>query len=143
MNEVSLPYHLIIPSIVSILILGIVFYKRKRLFKSGKWKWFWISLTVFFAIYLFIVCGATYSDISSELTLQKFDSNGDGFFSGNEITPEQKVAMRNVISDTGRNFSFITGIIFSGIIASFVFGIGKITEYIKKKKTTHNNVYKT
>jgi len=140
MNEISLPYHLIIPSIISILILGIVFYNRKRLFKSGKWKWFWISLTVFFAIYLLIVGGATYSDISSELTLRKFDLNGDGFFNGDEITTEQKKAMRNVISDTGRNFSFITGLIFSGIIAFFVFVTGKITELIKKKKTTHNTV---
>ena len=55
-------------------------------------------------------------------------------FSGIEITPEQNEAMRNLTSDTGRNFSFITGIILSGIIALFVFGIGKITEYIKKKQ---------
>lgn len=134
MNEISLPYHLIIPLIISILILGIVFYNRKRLFKSGKWKLFWISLTVFFAIYLLIVGGATYSNISSELTLHEFDLNGDGFFNGDEITTEQRKAMRNVISDTGRNFSFITGLIFSGIISFFVFGIGKITELIKKKK---------
>jgi len=140
MNQVSLPYHLIIPSIISILILGIVFYKRKRLFKSGKWKWFWISLTLFFTVYLLIVGGATYSHISSELALRKFDLNGDGMYNGTEITPELRVAMNKVISDTGRNFSFITGLIFSGIIAFFVFIIGKITEYIKNKKTTHNTV---
>ena len=134
MREINLPYHLIIPTIISILILGIIFYKRNRLFKKGKWKWFWISLTIFFTIYLFIVGGATYSDISSELDLQKFDLNGDGFFSGNEITPELKDVMNIVISDTGRNFSFITGIIFSGIIAFFIFIIGKMTEYIKKEK---------
>ena len=34
------------------------------------------------------------------------------------------IAMRNVISDTGRNFSFITGLIFSGIIASIIYLIG-------------------
>jgi len=136
MNQVSLPYHLIIPSIISILILGIVFYKRKRLFKSGKWKWFWISLTLFFTVYLLIVGGATYSDISSELALRKFDLNGDGMYNGTEITPELRVAMNKVISDTGRNFSFITGLIFSGIIAFFVFIIGKITEYIKNKKSS-------
>jgi len=134
MNELSLPYHLIIPSLISILVLGIIFYKRKRIFNSGKWKLFWISLTVFFAIYLLIVGGATYSDISSELALQKFDLNGDGMFNGTEITPELKVALNKVSSDTGRNFSFITGLIFSGIIAFFVFGFGKIIEYIKKRK---------
>ena len=142
MNQISLPYHLIIPSLISILALGIIFLKRKKLFTNGKWKWFWISTTVFFGIYLLIVGGATYSDISSELALQKYDLNGDGFFNGEEITPEQKEAMRKVISDTGRNFSFITGIIFAGIIAFFVFIGGKLIEYIKVKriKTTHNNV---
>jgi uncharacterized protein YqgC (DUF456 family) len=134
MKEISLPYHLIIPTILSILFLGIIIYKRKSLFKSGKRKWFWISLTLFFTLYLFIVGGATYSDISSKLTLQNFDLNGDGVFSGNEITTEQKAAMRNVNSDAGRNLSFITGLIFSGIIASLVFGIGKITEYMKTKR---------
>ena len=142
MNEISLPYHLIIPSLISILILGIIILKRRKLFANGKWKWFWIGTTVFFGIYLLIVGGATYSDISSELALQKFDLNGDGFFSGEEVTPEQKEAMRKVISDTGRNFSFITGIIFSGIIAFFVFIGGILIEYInvKRIKTTHNNV---
>lgn len=134
MSEITLPYHLIIPSLISIIALGVIFLKRKKLFANGKWKWFWISTTVFLGIYLLIVGGATYSDLTSELTLQKFDLNKDGFFSGNEITPEQQEAMRNMTSDTGRNFSFITGLIFSGIIALFVFGIGKITELVKKKK---------
>ena len=136
MNEITLPYHLIIPLIISILILGIIFLKRKRLFGNVKQKWFWISLTIFFLFYLFIVGGATYSDIYAQWNLNKFDLNKDGFFSGNEITTEQEEAMRNLTNDTGRNFSFITGIVFSGIIAFFVFGIGKITELTKKKKTT-------
>ncbi|WP_349664754.1 hypothetical protein IZU89_07515 [Cellulophaga lytica] len=141
MDEMSLPYHLIIPSLISILILGIIILKRKKLFANGKWKWFWISTTIFFAIYLLIVGGATYSDISLELALRKFDLNGDGMFNGAEITPELKTAMNKSISDTGRNFSFITGLFFSGIISFLVFIIGKTIEYIKKKKTTHNNVY--
>ncbi|WP_191858941.1 hypothetical protein [Hanstruepera ponticola] len=142
MNEISLPYHLIIPSLISILILGIIFLKRKKLFASGKWKCFWISTAVFFGIYLLVVGGATYSDLNAQFTLNEFDLNKDGFFSGEEITSEQKEAMRKLTSDTGRNFSFITGFIFSGIIALFVFIGGKLIEYInvKKIKTTHNNV---
>ena len=131
---------MIIPSLISILALGIIFLKRKKLFTN--WKWIWISTTVFLGIYLLIVGGATYTGITSELALQKFDLNGDGFFNGEEITSEQKEAMQKVISDTGRNFSFITGLIFSGIISLFVFICGKIIEYIsvKRIKTTHNNV---
>jgi len=133
MSEISLPYHLIIPTAISILILGIILYKRKKLFRNERWKWFWISMIVFFAMYSFIVGYATYYDISLQLTLQKFDLNRDGIFSGIEITPEQKTAMKNLCSDTGRNFSFITGLFFSGKIAFFVFVIGKMVEYLNKK----------
>ena len=74
--------------------------------------------------------------------MRKFDLNRDGMFNGAEITPELKVALNKVSSDTGRNFSFITGLIFSGIITFFLFIIGKITERMntKNKKTTHNTV---
>lgn len=140
MNEISLPYHLLIPSLISILILVFIVVDRKTLFRHGKWRWFWISITVFCGIYLLIVGEAAYSDISYKLALQKFDLNEDGFFTQDEITTEQKEAMRKVISDTGRNFSIITGLIFSGIIALFVFAGGKIMEYINKKiiKTKRN-----
>ncbi|MDO6814009.1 hypothetical protein [Tenacibaculum soleae] len=142
MNEISLPYHLIIPSLISILILGTIILKRKKLFANRKWKSFWISTIIFFGIYLLIVGGATYADISSEMALRKFDLNGDGMFNGAEITPELKVALNKVSSDTGRNFSFITRLIFSGIITFFIFLIGKATERMKteNKKTTHNTV---
>ena len=82
-------------------------------------------MLVILTFYLLIVGQATYSDIYAQWNLNKFDLNKDGFFSGKEITTEQKVAMRNLTSDTGRNLSFITGIIFSGIIAFFVYIIGK------------------
>ncbi|WP_440881687.1 hypothetical protein [Tenacibaculum sp. C7A-26P2] len=140
MNKISLPYHLIIPSLISILVLGITILKRGKLFVNGKRKWLWIGITVFFVIYLLIVGGATYFDISSKFILQKFDLNEDGFFSGKEITPEQKEAIRKVISDAGRNCSFIIGIIFSSVIAFFVFIGGKLIEYrnVKRIKTSHN-----
>ncbi len=130
MTEISLPYHLIIPSLISILILGAIILKRKKLFVNGRWKWFWISTTIFFGIYLFIVGEATYSDLYCQWTVNKFDLNQDGFFSGEEITPEQQKAMKNLINDIGRNFSFITGVFFSGIVSLFIFIGGKIVEYI-------------
>tara|TARA_R110001583_G_scaffold123082_1_gene274437 strand:+ start:58407 stop:58751 length:345 start_codon:yes stop_codon:yes gene_type:complete len=114
------------------LTLGILFYQRNKVFKNRKRKWFWISLTIFFIVYFIILSGATYSNISSKLELQKYDLNGDKFFNGDEITSKQEAAMNKVINDTGRNFSFITGIFFSGIIAFFVYLIGRMNEYLKK-----------
>ncbi len=141
MKEISLPYHLIIPIIFSALILVIIISLRESLFKTGKLKLFWICLTLFFALYLIILGGATYLDISNKMTLQTFDLNRDGFFSGKEITTEQSAAMRKVTSDTGRNFLFITGLIFSGIIAGLVFGIGRMTQYIMSRKMNSKSNY--
>lgn len=117
------------------MVLGIIFLKRKKLFANGELKLFWISTVVFFVIYLLIVGGATYSDLNAQLTLNDFDLNKDGLFSGEEITAEQKEAMQKLNSDTGRNFSFIIGFIFSLIIAFFVFIGGKLNEYARKKST--------
>jgi len=141
MKEISLPYHLIIPILFSVLMLVVIIFKRESLFKTGKLKLFWICLTLFFAFYLFILCGATYLDISNKITLQTFDLNRDGFFSGKEMTTEQSAAMRKVTSDTGRNILFITGLIFSGIIAGLVFGISRITQYIMSIKINSKSDY--
>ncbi len=103
------------------------------MFSNEKWKWFWISAVVFWGIYFLIVGGAAYSDLDAQLTLSEFDLNKDGVFTGAEITPEQEEAMRKLTSDTGRNFSVITGFIFAGIIAFFVFIGGKFIEYIRRK----------
>lgn len=116
------------------MVLGIIFLKRKKLFANGELKLFWISTVVFFVIYLLIVGGATYSDLNAQLTLNDFDLNKDGLFSGEEITAEQKEAMQKLNSDTGRNFSFIIGFIFSLIIAFFVFIGGKLNENTRKNK---------
>ena len=134
MKHISVPYHLIIPSIISILILATIFYKRKKTFKTDKRKWLWTCISLFFIIYLLIVGGATYVGISSELNLQKFDLNRDGFFSGNEITPELKKALRKVTSDTGRNFSFISGLFASGIISITIYFSGLFLKKIKAIK---------
>ena len=64
-------------------------------------------------VYVFLVLGAVYVDFKLEADLAEFDLNGDGFFSGAEITPEQQQAMLLVVADTGRTFAPITGVVFS------------------------------
>ncbi len=133
MEKINLPYHLVIPSLISILILGIIILKRKRLFVNGKRKWFWISTTVFFVIYLLIVGMTTYVDLDCQWTVNKFDLDGNGIFTNEELTPEAEKAIGNLIHDTGRNLSFIFGIFQAGIISLFVFIAGKIFDYLKTK----------
>jgi len=132
-NEINFPYHLITPSIITFLILGLIVYKRKRLFKNEKRRWSWSCITLFFSVYLLIVALALITDIRYQSNLYEFDLNGDGFFNGNEITPEQKIAMKNMISDTGRNFSFISGLFVSGILSITVYTSGLFIKYITKR----------
>lgn len=103
-----------------------------KLEKIDKRKLLWISILTFFLLYLFIVGSATYEDIYAQWNVMRFDLNKDGLFSGDEITTEQTEAMRLLINDVGRNFAFFTGIIFSGLIAIFVFVSGKIIQFIRK-----------
>jgi len=83
----------------------IIGFKKKVLFQKSKRRWFWISVIVFFSFYLVIVGLSAFLTVYYQIELNKYDLNQDGFFSGNELTPEQEVAMQKVISDVGRNFS--------------------------------------
>jgi len=74
------------------------------------------------AIYLIIVGGALYLDTYYQWDLNKYDLDKDGFFgSPNETTPDQKLAMQRLTNDLGRNLSFITGLVFSGIVSGIIY----------------------
>lgn len=122
MNTITIPYHLTIPAIICVIGLGILFFYRKKFFQKN--KVFWISVTVFFVLYLLIVASATYDDIYYQCNLNRYDLNKDGIFSGQDITKEQEAAMQRLTNDVGRNFSFIIGFIFALIISSIVYIIG-------------------
>jgi hypothetical protein len=124
MEEISIQYHLMLPAIISLVGLLVILFYRKKLFVKN--RLFWICITIFLIVYLYFVGTATYESIYFQWDLNKFDLNQDGMFSGDEITTEQKKAMNNLISDTGRNFSFITGFIFSLFISTIVYIIGLI-----------------
>lgn len=142
MNAVNIPYHLLIPCFISLIFLVIIGIKRNVLFQKNKRRWFWISVTVFFFFYLLKVGLSAFLTVFYRIELNSYDLNQDGFFSGNELTPEQEIAMQKVVSDVGRNFSFITGGIYALVMAIITFIIGKVVSQINRKKTSHNNVYK-
>lgn len=131
MGEITIPYHLAIPTIFCLFGLLIILFNRKKLFSKN--RILWISMTTFLILYLFIVGTATFDDIYYQWDLNRYDLDKDGMFGGAEITGAQKKAMNKLISDTGRNFSFITGFIFAFIISAFVYIIGRI--FLKLKKT--------
>jgi hypothetical protein len=130
MDEITIPYHLAIPTIICVVGLGVLLFYRKKLFPKN--KVFWGSITVFLVLYLLIVAGATYDDIYYQWDLNRYDLNKDGIFSGQEITQEQKNAMERLTNDVGRNFSFITGFIFTLIISSMVYVVGLLFSKFSK-----------
>ena len=78
-----------------------------------------VKLTIinFIFVYIFFVLGVYCYEIYLEYRLDSFDLNGDGFFTGEENTPEKEKYMSLVINDTGRTFAPFTGLIFSFLYA--------------------------
>ena len=130
MDETTIPYHLVIPTIICLVGLGTIIFYRKRLFTKN--KLIWTSVTVFLVLYFFIVGMATFDAIYYQLDLNSYDLNKDGMFGGKEITDEQNEAMRKLTSDTGRNFSFITGFVFALIISTAVYISGRVFLRLKR-----------
>lgn len=132
MNEITIPYHLVLPTIICLLGLLAITFNRRKLFSKN--RLLWISITIFLILYLFIVGTSTYDAIYYQWDLNRYDLDKDGMFGGAEITDAQKVAMSKLINDTGRNFSFITGFIFALLISTIVYIIGQIMLKLKNNK---------
>lgn len=94
-----------------IIVLSLSFINRKYL--NQKISTNQIAIIASFLFYLSIIVMVIATNYFLKKELNSYDLNGDGFFNGKEIRPEQKIAMHNVISDTARNFAPFVGIIYS------------------------------
>jgi hypothetical protein len=130
LSDITIPYHLAIPTIICIVGLGTILFSRERLFKKD--KWLWTSATVFLAAYLFVVGNATFDNIYYQWDLNRYDLDKDGFFGGQEITKDQEAAMQRLTNDVGRNLSFVTGFIFALFISGTVYLFGRLKSRLIK-----------
>lgn len=120
MDKITIPKHLLIPIIISMVGLGTVFFFRKKLFSRN--RVLWISVTVFLAVYLLIVADAAHADLCCRCDLKRYDRlDKGGLLSEQEVSEKRKAAIERYANDTGRNLSFITGFIFALIISSVVY----------------------
>lgn len=131
MDEITIPYHLVTPTTICVVGLLTILFYRKRLFSKN--KLLWASVTVFLVLYLLIVGKATFDAIYYQWDLNRYDLDKDGMFGGIEITDQQNEAMRKLTSDTGRNFSFITGFVFALIISTAVYISGRVILKLKRQ----------
>jgi len=94
-----------------------------------------IKLTIisFISVYIFFVLGVYCYEIYLEYRLDSFDLNGDGFFTGEENTPEKEKYMSLVTNDTGRTFAPFTGLVYSFLYAALFLCALKLYSFIKKE----------
>ncbi|MBA4241901.1 MAG: hypothetical protein C0448_14340 [Sphingobacteriaceae bacterium] len=132
MNEITIPYHLAIPTFLCIIGFIIILSYRILLFKRN--NWIWICISIFLLVYFFIVANATYDDIYYQWDLNNYDIDKDGFFSEKETTENQKAAMQRLTNDVGRNFSFITGALIAGVISIIIYLLGLLKNGLSNQK---------
>ena len=86
----------------------------------------------FFVFYFLIVSTSAIIDVYIQYIYDSYDLNNNGFIENSEKTTGFDIAEYDVISDTARNFAFITGAIFSFILSIGVFLVRMIAKRINK-----------
>ena len=124
---------LVILSIQIILFILTFVLKSKGKITVGKKKLL-LALMQIFVFYVSVLVEVSIYDYQLEKQLYSFDLNGDGVFSGSEITPEQEEAMIKFIGDTGRTFAPITGAIFSFMYFPFALLIECLIDFTIKRR---------
>lgn len=89
----------------------------KRVVSLRRWgTWFLFSAL---GCYLLLLTSVKLTDLHLDARLKKYDLDGDGSYSGAEVTPQMEEAMAEWASDTGRSLAPITGLIVSPIYSGF------------------------
>ena len=116
-------------AIITYPVLMLIVGRRKSVLKlSG------LSAGVGIIFCYFAILGSAMAiEYRLDTKLQAFDLNGDGLFSGKEITPEQTIAMQRVISDAERNFVLIHGTSYSLIYGLLVFVFVSAVKFVQNK----------
>jgi len=158
MSSVTIPFHLALPALLSLIFLVIIYFKRNTLLKPEKkrrryrsfikrfWRdnkvWFYRSSIIFLLVYLYVVSDATYRDIQHQMEIKKYDLDGDGFFSEEEMTREERESFYLKTFDFKRNLAFVTGIFYAFIASLPFFIIGIILQrlFFTTKYSDHKKV---
>ncbi|MEO0417061.1 MAG: hypothetical protein AAF226_19160, partial [Verrucomicrobiota bacterium] len=69
--------------------------------------------------YVFLFLSVLFEGQLLERELHRLDLNKDGIFSGPELTPEARAAMKDLASDTARSYAPITGLITAPLYSGF------------------------
>jgi hypothetical protein len=145
MTPITIPLHLLIPTVVS--LAGLIFLLLRRntlrkkniaLYKSG---------LIFLFMYALLVGNALGHDLYYQWDLNRYDLNQDGFFSQTETTRGQVLALERLTNDTGWNLSFISAFIVSGLLSICNYILTKVNDALfgsdgnDEKNNQLNNIH--
>jgi hypothetical protein len=117
---------------IILLIPAIILASNYKWFKK-KLHPFWLLLISIASIYVLVVGYSEFIQYQLTQKLYEYDLDGNGSFSREEQTPEQKDAMLRVISDTGRALAPISGAIFATGYSILFFGTFSSGKWIFNK----------
>ncbi len=105
---------------IAFMILPICSVIRLIRMKDHSWSgWMRGFLICSAACYCLLLVSVRLTDMHFEYRLNKYDLDGDGMFSGAEVTPQMKTAMADMTNDTGRSLAPIIGLIASPVYCGF------------------------
>lgn len=124
--QLLIPFFIILIPLFFLLV-------RLRIKSENKVSIFKLALIPSILFYLLIIVFVIYLKIKHKSELEVFDLNNDGFFSKNEINTKQRLAMKNVISDTRITFAPIIGLLYTLIFYILLLPILFLIEKISIK----------
>ena len=80
MTPISIPQHLLIPALISLVLILVILIRLKWIFKNSKNKSIWIGIITFLVIYMIILGFALYDDFYFQWDSNKYDLNMNGIF---------------------------------------------------------------
>lgn len=90
-----------------------------------------LFLVCVFATWLVIQFGVWIVEMQREAHLASFDLNGDGLFSGDELTAEQHMALMATANDTAQALAPVTGAIFAVVYVGGLLIVRQLIRLIK------------
>lgn len=90
-----------------------------------------LFLVCVFATWLVIQLGVWIVEMQREAHLASFDLNGDGLFSGDELSAEQHMAMMATANDTAQALAPVTGAIFAVVFVGGLLIVRQLIRLIK------------
>lgn len=138
MKPITIPLHLLIPTVIS--LAGLIFLVLKRNTLRRKDTVLYKSGLIFLFSYSLIVGNALGHDLYYQWDVNRYDINQDGRFSQKEITPAHVLAMERLTDDARRNSSFINACIVSGFLSAGIYSAMKISEALFGSEDKEDNI---